>query len=60
MAEIREYAAIIPVYFAFIELYGILYHQEVDKQDYSQDSKESGRFRNMTCIEGMIEHSCLA
>lgn len=60
MAEIWEYVSIIPFHFAFIELPGILYHQEVDKQDCSQDSKENGGFRNMTYIEGMIEHSCLA
>lgn len=60
MAEIWEYVAIIPFHFAFIELSGILYHQEVDKQDYSQDSKEKGVFRNVTYMEGMIEHSCLA
>lgn len=60
MAEIWEYVAIIPFHFALTELSGILYHQEVHKQEYSQDSRENGKFRNMTCIEGMIEHSFLA
>lgn len=42
MVEIWEYVAITLFNFAFIVLSGILHNQEVDKQDYSQDSKENG------------------
>lgn len=34
MAQIWKYVAIFQFHFAFIALSGILYHQELDKQDY--------------------------